>query len=328
MKKGRILSGAQATGKLHLGNLLGAVVNWVKFQDEYECFYMIADLHALTSEYENPEEISKNTLEVAIDLLSCGISPKKSIIFVQSEVPQHSQLHLLLSMITPLSWLERVPTYKSKISETSGKDLSTYGFLGYPVLQAADILLYQANAVPVGEDQLPHLELTREIARRFNYLYGDVFVEPEGKLTPTPKILGTDGRKMSKSYENCIYISDEDDIISKKVNKMVTDPQKIKLKDVGHPEICSVFSFHQIYTKDNLKEIENNCREGKLGCVKCKVNLSDRIIPSLSPLRELRQKYLSDIKIVEEILKKGKEAANKVANHTLSCVLKAMKMKR
>ncbi len=182
--------------------------------------------------------------------------------------------------------------------------------------------------MPVGEDQLPHLELTREIARRFNYLYGEVFVEPEGKLTPTPKIVGIDGRKMSKSYENCIYVSDEQDIISKKVSKMITDPEKIKLKDIGHPEICSVFSFHQIYSKDNLKEIEHNCLEGKLGCVKCKTNLSDKIISSLSPLRENRQKYLSDIKIVEEILKEGKEVAADAASRTLSCVLKAMKLKR
>ena len=327
VKKGRILSGMRPTGRLHLGNLLGALTNWVKLQDEYECFYMIADLHVLTTDYEKLDEISKNTKEFVIDWLSCGISPKKSVIFVQSWVPEHTQLHILLSMITPLSWLERVPTYKAKILEEEGrKDLSTYGFLGYPVLQAADILLYKTNIVPVGEDQLPHLELTREIARRFNYLYRkNIFVEPEGILTETPKVIGIDGGKMSKSDEKkSICISDSPDIISKKVNKMITDPQKIKLTDIGHPEICTVFSFHKIYSKEIISEILEKCKSAKLGCVQCKKKLSDRIINSLNDIQEKRKKLIGNIDEVEKILKDGSKKAQKIASKTLEEVKKVM----
>lgn len=329
MKKGRILSGMQPTGKLHLGNYFGALINWVALQDEYECFYMVADLHALTSDYEDTKDISKNIQDVVIDWLSCGLSPEKSVIFVQSDVAEHSQLHLLLSMITPLGWLERVPTYKSKMLELEGKkNISTYGFLGYPVLQAADILLYKADTVPVGEDQLPHLEITREITRRFNYLYGNVFPEPQAKLTQTPKIIGIDGRKMSKSYENCIYISDKPEVVSKKVMKMITDPEKIKLTDKGHPEVCSVFYLHQIYSKTEIKDIEVSCKNAKLGCVECKKNLSNKINSQMSNILVKREDFLKNKDIIEDILSDGAKKAKRVAEKTLQEVKEAMKIRR
>jgi tryptophanyl-tRNA synthetase len=241
----RVISGMRPTGRLHLGNLEGALKNWIKLQDSYESFFMVADLHALTTEYASPKSISSDTREMVIDWVSMGLDPGKSILFVQSNVPAHAELHLVLSMITPISWLERCPTYKEQINTLVGKDLSTYGFLGYPVLQSADILIYKGEVVPVGEDQLPHLELTREITRRFNRYYGNVFPEPDALLTRTPRVLGTDGRKMSKSYNNCIYLSDTEEEVNKKVMGMFTCPDKIRLSDPGKPEECPVHSLHK-----------------------------------------------------------------------------------
>jgi len=252
--KKRILSGMRPTGPLHLGNLHGALLNWVQMQDQYDCFYFIADWHALTSDYENTDKITGYVREMMIDWLSVGLSPEKSTLFVQSHIKEHAELFLLLSMITPVPWLERNPTYKDQIVQLSNKDLSTFGFLGYPVLQAADIIMYKANGVPVGIDQVPHVEITREIARRFNYLYGEVFPEPDSILTKTPKILGTDRRKMSKSYNNAIYLGDSPENIRKTVATMITDPQRARKSDPGNPEVCNVFECHKIYTDIDTKQ--------------------------------------------------------------------------
>ncbi|MEJ2661562.1 MAG: tryptophan--tRNA ligase [Desulfobacteraceae bacterium] len=246
--KKRILSGMRPTGPLHMGNYLGALDNWVKMQDQYECFFFVADWHALTSDYEKPGPMNEYVRQILIDWLSAGLSPEKSTLFVQSKVPEHTELFLVFSMITPVPWLERNPTYKDQIVQLQNKDLSTFGFLGYPVLQAADILIYKAQGVPVGVDQVPHVEITREIARRFNYLYGTVFPEPEAVLTETPKILGLDRRKMSKSYGNAIYLSDTPEEIRAKVMQMITDPQRARRSDPGNPDVCNVYEFHRLYT--------------------------------------------------------------------------------
>jgi len=263
--KPRILSGMRPTGPLHLGNLLGALQNWVNMQDQYDCFFFIADWHALTSDYETTGPISGYIRDMMIDWLSVGLTPEKSTLFIQSRIKEHAELFLLLSMITPVPWLERNPTYKDQIVQLSSKDLSTFGFLGYPVLQAADIIMYKASGVPVGVDQVPHVEITREIARRFNYIYGDVFPEPEAILTPTPKILGTDRRKMSKSYDNAIYLSDSPEDIAANVATMITDPQRKRRTDPGDPDVCNVFSFHKLYT-DSAKvlEIDRQCRTAEI----------------------------------------------------------------
>ncbi|MBI4712444.1 MAG: tryptophan--tRNA ligase [Planctomycetes bacterium] len=251
--KPRILSGMRPTGRLHLGHLVGALENWVALQKDYDCFYMVADWHALMSEYQDPSNIRQYSIDNVTDWLACGIDPAKSVVFIQSDVPEHTELHLVLSAITPLGWLERCPTYKEALEELKHKDITTYAFLGYPVLQAADILIYKANAVPVGEDQLPHLELTREIARRFNYLYcnsrnkAPLFPEPDAKLTRFPRLLGLDRRKMSKSYENAINLSDSTDEIKKKVQTMFTDPQRIKKTDPGHPSECNVYAYYKVF---------------------------------------------------------------------------------
>ncbi|MEA1929027.1 MAG: tryptophan--tRNA ligase, partial [Candidatus Auribacterota bacterium] len=286
--RSKILSGMRPTGPLHLGHLFGALFNWVSLQDEYECYYMIADWHALLSEYENPGSIKEYTRECVADWLAVGLDPEKSAIFIQSEVREHTELHLILSTITPLPWLERCPTYKEQLREIKGRDLLTYGFLGYPVLQAADIMLYQANAVPVGRDQIPHLELTREIARRFNNLYGKVFPEPQPLLTKSAKLLGLDNRKMSKSYGNFIALSDSPETIQDKVWGMITDTLRIRLSDPGHPEDCNVFAYHRLFNKEQLPEVEDWCRNAKLGCTGCKNRLAEVLIEYLEPLREKR----------------------------------------
>src|SRR4030066_2199283 len=255
MSKKRVLSGMQPSGKLHIGNLVGALQNWVKLQDKYECYYFIADWHALTSQYADTSQIKDNIKDVLVNWLSAGIDPERATIFIQSHVPEHAELHILLSMITPLGWLERVPSYKEKQEEIKDRDLHTYGFLGYPVLQSADILSYKANYVPVGIDQLPHLEITREICRRFNYFYSNVFPEPEGLLTEFPKVVGLDGRKMSKTYNNCIYLSDSPQEVEQKIKTMITDPQRVKRTDRGDPEKSPVFQLHKIFsTKDEQQE--------------------------------------------------------------------------
>ncbi|MDL1972816.1 MAG: tryptophan--tRNA ligase [Deltaproteobacteria bacterium] len=324
MKK-RVLSGMRPTGKLHLGNLHGALDNWRRLQDEYECFFFVADLHALTTEYQNSAPIRDYTQEILIDWLSAGLDPKKCTIFIQSKVPEHTQLHLIFSMITPLPWLERNPTYKEQQKELVEKDINTYGFLGYPVLQAADILIYKAQVVPVGIDQLPHIELTREIARRFNHLYRPVFPIPEPLLTEMPKILGIDGRKMSKSYNNAIYLSDPPEVIKEKVSRMFTDPSRLRRYDPGNPNICNVFSFHKLYTPpDVVEDIKRDCPLAKIGCVDCKKILAQNLIKGLSYHQERRQYYLMHSKELDDILQWGISYARKEAQATLEEVKDAV----
>jgi tryptophanyl-tRNA synthetase len=318
MKK-RILSGMRPTGKLHLGHLVGALDNWVKLQDEYECFFMIADWHALMSEYANPKGLKDNLIDNALDWLACGISPEKSTIFVQSQVKEHLELYMVFSIITPIGWLQRCPTYKEQLQELTNRDLSTHGFLGYPALQAADILLYKARAVPVGEDQLPHLELTREIGRRFNSLYKkDVFPEAEALLTKSPRLLGLDGRKMSKSYANYIALSEEPQIISKKIQNMFTDPLRIRLTDPGHPQKCNVHSYYAVFAPQRKKEIDELCRKAKIGCTECKKELAGILIKILEPIQEKRNRLLKDKKQIFDILEQGRKKAAAIAQETMS----------
>ncbi len=325
--KKRILSGMRPTGPLHLGNLHGALLNWVQMQDEYDCFFFIADWHALTSDYENTGKIIGYVREMMIDWLSVGLSPEKSTLFVQSHIKEHAELFLLLSMITPVPWLERNPTYKDQILQLSNKDLSTFGFLGYPVLQAADIIMYKANGVPVGIDQVPHVEITREIARRFNYLYGEVFPEPDAILTKTPKILGTDRRKMSKSYNNAIYLGDSPDNIRKIVATMITDPQRARKSDPGNPDVCNVFEFHKIYTDmETQHRINKQCRLAQIGCVECKKIMAENLIKALEPIREKRAYYLQQPKLVEDIINTGSDKARSVASQTMNEVREAIKI--
>ena len=326
-QKKRILSGMRPTGPLHLGNLLGALANWVNMQDEYDCFFFIADWHALTSDYDNTDPISQYRNEIMIDWLSAGLTPEKSTLFVQSRVKEHAELFLILSMITPVPWLERNPTYKEQIGQLSNKDLSTFGFLGYPVLQAADIIMYKPYGVPVGVDQAPHVEITREIARRFNFFFGNVFPEPEVILTQTPKILGTDRRKMSKSYGNAIFLSDSPETISTKVASMITDPQRARRSDPGNPEVCNVFDFHQLYTEpDMVAEINQQCRSAGIGCVECKQKMAQHLISALEPIREKRAYYEQRPEVVEEIMIEGSNRASQMARQTMQEVRAAVKV--
>lgn len=326
-EKRRIVSGMRPTGPLHLGNLLGALENWVSMQDQYDCFFFIADWHALTSDYEDPGAISSNVRNMMVDWLSAGLSPEKNTLYVQSRIKEHAELFLILSMITPVPWLERNPTYKDQIVQLSNKDLSTFGFLGYPVLQAADIIMYKAFGVPVGVDQVPHVEISREIARRFNYLYGDVFLEPEAILTQTPKILGLDRRKMSKSYNNAIFLSDSPNDISAKVGKMITDPQRARRSDPGNPDICNVFEFHKLYTDPTTVDgINRDCRTARIGCVECKNIMAQHLIAALEPIRSRREFYQKRPELVEEIIITGSEKAQEVARKTMEAVRSAIKM--
>ena len=319
MLRKRILSGMRPTGKLHLGHLFGVLENWKTLQEAYECFFMVADWHALMSEYEKPQGLEGNIIDNVIDWLSCGVSAEKTHIFIQSHVPEHLQLHVVFSIITPLGWLERCPTYKEQLRELTNRNISTYGFLGYPVLQAADILLYKANCVPVGEDQLPHLELTREIARRFNSLYKkDLFLCPEALLTAQPRILGTDGRKMSKSYNNYIALSDEPGIISEKIQSMFTDPQRIKRTDPGHPEKCNVHSYYRLFAPERKEEIDSLCRKSEIGCTDCKKELAGIVVKYLEPIREKRNTLLKDKARIFDILEKGKKEAQQAAGDTMA----------
>ena len=319
--KNRILSGMRPTGKLHLGHLVGALDNWVRLQDSYQCFFMIADWHALMSEYEAPLVISESILDNLADWLAAGIDPKKSVIFVQSQIHQHLDLYMVLSYISPLGWLERCPTYKEQLKQLSNRNIKTYGFLGYPVLQAADILLYKANRVPVGEDQLPHLELTREITRRFNSLYKKkVFPEPEALLTKSPRLLGLDNRKMSKSFNNTINLSDPPDIVKKNIQNMFTDPKRIRLIDPGHPEECNVFSYYKVFIPTREKEVCNWCKSAKVGCTDCKRILADNLVERLKIHQQKRMSWIKNKTGLKSILNRGKMRAGEVASQTIKQV--------
>lgn len=326
MTRQRIMSGMRPTGNLHLGNYFGALENWVRLQEEYDCFFSIVQWHALTTGYEDTGDIKNNIIAMAVDWLSAGLDPNRSTIFVQSSIKEIAELHLLLSMIIPLSWLERCPTYKDQLVQLKEKNITTYGFLGYPNLQAADILVHKANVVPVGEDQLPHLELTRELARRFNYMYGDTFPEPQAKMNQIKVLPGLDGRKMSKSYDNTISLSDSPDIIREKVKKMITDPQKIRKNDPGHPEVCTVYAFHKVFTENRHQEICEVCKTGALGCVSCKKDLAENIISFMAPMYEKRQLLLQDKDSIIDILKTGNRKAREEARATLTEVREKMKL--
>lgn len=327
MKK-RVLSGMRPTGRLHLGNYHGALENWVNIQNDYECFFFIADWHALTTDYDDTSNVKENRTEIMLDWLAAGLDPEKSTLFVQSWVKQHAELFLLLSMITPVPWLERNPTYKDQMAQLNHKDLSTYGFLGYPLLQAADIIIYRPSLVPVGVDQVPHVEITREVARRFNFIFKqDVFPEPESLLAKTPKILGLDRRKMSKSYGNAIMLSDSEKDIMTKVSQMITDPERIKKTDPGHPEICNVFDFHKIYSiPAEVAEIETACRKGEIGCVACKKQMGANLSARLAPIRERREYYANNLNLVEEIMIAGTDKARVEAEETMVLVRDAVKI--
>jgi tryptophanyl-tRNA synthetase len=330
-KKGRILSGMRPTGKLHLGNYVGALRNWVNLQDDYDCFFFIADWHALTTDYADTSRIKQSSLEVMIDYLAAGLDPERSTLFIQSHVPQHAELHLLFSMITPLGWLERVPTYKEQRENIKDKDLSTYGFLGYPLLQSADILMYQADFVPVGEDQVPHVELTREVARRFNQFYPTkvtansaqperdvVFPEPKPLLTPAAKLPGTDGRKMSKSYNNTILLSEPEESLRSKLKTMVTDPARIRRSDPGDPDKCPVGDLHKIFsTPETMTKVYEGCRSASIGCIECKKWAADSLWKVLEPIQERRAPYVANPKLAWDLLEAGSSRARTAAETTM-----------
>lgn len=321
----RVLSGMQASGKAHLGNLIGALQNWVRLQDKYDCFYFVADWHGLTTGYANPSAIKESTEDLLINFIASGLDPDKCTIFLQSKILQHAELHLLLSMITPLGWLERVPTYKEKQQELKDRDLSTYGFLGYPLLQTADIIIYRAKYVPVGIDQVPHLEISREIARRFNFLYKEVFPEPEALLTEFPKVVGTDGRKMSKSYDNAIYLSDSPDVVDQKIRTMMTDPARKRRTDKGNPELSPVFQLHKIFSsKEEQAEVAEGCRTAGIGCIDCKKILIKNIFNVLEPIWKKRAELIANPRLISEVVKKGTEKAKKAAEETMSLVREAV----
>ena len=336
----RVLSGMRPTGKLHLGNYMGALANWVKLQDQYECYFFIADLHALTTDYADTSNIAPNTMEVALDFLAAGLDPKRCTIFVQSQVKQHYELPLLLGMITPLGWLERVPSYKEQQENLTGKDLTTYGFLGYPLLMASDILLYQPQFVPVGQDQQAHVELTREVARRFNQYYpklikttgplgtfsADVLPEPKVLLTPSPKLPGTDGRKMSKSYGNTISLTDAEPVVRQKLKTMVTDPARVRRTDPGDPDKCPVGDLHKVFsTPETLAKVYDGCRSAGIGCIECKGWAADALVQILEPIQARRAGF-SEAQVVE-ILKDGNSRAAARAEETMKQVRAAMQMK-
>jgi tryptophanyl-tRNA synthetase len=314
-----IVSGARPTGRLHLGHLHGALKNWIRLQENYRCYFFVADWHALTTDYATPQGIRQSTIEMVMDWLSVGLDPARSVLFRQSQVKEHAELHLIYSMITPVPWLERNPTYKEQIKELTGKDLSTYGFLGYPVLQAADITIYKANKVPVGVDQAPHVELTREIVRRFNQLYRPIFPEPEVLLTETQKLPGLDGRKMSKSYGNAVFLSDPAEEIDRKLSRMMTDPARVKRTDPGEPEKCPAFQLHKIYcTPEEIEFVSTGCRTAGIGCLECKKVMIKHVIEDLAPFREKRAQLEKTPEVVEEVLQAGHEAAQEKASETMS----------
>ena len=325
----RVLSGMRPTGRLHLGNYMGALANWVKLQDEYECYFFIADLHALTTDYADTSGIAPNTLEVALDFLAAGLDPQRSTVFLQSKVKQHFELPLYLGMITPLGWLERVPSYKEMQENLTNKDLAMYGFLGYPVLMASDILLYQPQFVPVGQDQQAHVELTREIARRFNFFYKvgerEVLPEPKVLLTPSPKLPGTDGRKMSKSYGNTIQMTDPEPVVRQKLKTMVTDPARVRRTDKGDPDKCPVGDLHKVFsTPEALAKVYEGCRTAGIGCIECKGWAADALVQILQPMQERRARYTEPQ--VKEIMNDGSRRASARAEETMQQVRSAMKL--
>jgi tryptophanyl-tRNA synthetase len=326
----RVLSGMRPTGKLHLGNYVGALQNWVRMQEQYECFFCVVDWHALTTDYADTSQVKENSVEVALDWLAAGLDPEKSVLFMQSHVPQHAELHLLLSMITPLGWLERVPTYKEQRENIKDKDLGTYGFLGYPVLQAADILIYKAHVVPVGEDQVAHVELTREIARRFNGFYGklqQILPEPQALLTPAAKLPGTDGRKMSKSYGNTIMLTDPEPVVRQKLKTMVTDPARVRRSDPGNPDVCPVGDLHKIFSdRGTIEKVYEGCRSAGIGCIECKNWAADALVKLLVPMQERRKKFEHNPRLAWDILEAGSAQARKVAAETMGDVREAMGM--
>jgi tryptophanyl-tRNA synthetase len=358
----RVLSGMRPTGKLHIGHYVGALQNWTRLQNEYECFFFVADWHALTTDYADTSRVKANILEMAFDWLAAGLDPEKATIFIQSHVPQHAELHLLLSMMTPLGWLERVPTYKDQKEQLKEKDLNTYGFLGYPLLQSADILLYKATGVPVGEDQVAHVEITREIARRFNqfYLRGklmptveesagsfvsevrpnplltrlweterrlSIFPEPQPLLTPAAKLPGTDGRKMSKSYGNSILLSEPETEVRKKLKTMVTDPARVRRTDKGNPDVCPVGDLHKIFSSaDTMAKVREGCTTAGIGCIECKGWVADNIVAVLNPIQERRRQYEDNPKLAWDILEAGSAKARAAAERTLVEVRESMGM--
>jgi tryptophanyl-tRNA synthetase len=329
-KRKRVLSGMRPTGKLHLGNYVGALQNWVGMQDAYECYFCVVDWHALTTDYADTSKVKENSLEVVFDWLAAGLDPERSVIFMQSHVPAHAELHLLLSMITPLGWLERVPTYKEQRENIKDKDLGTYGFLGYPVLQAADILVYKGDVVPVGEDQAAHIELTREITRRFNGFYGTakpVFPEPATLLTPAKKLPGTDGRKMSKSYGNTIMLADPEPVVRQKLKTMVTDPARVRRSDPGNPDVCPVGDLHKIFSsRETLAKVYEGCRSAGIGCIECKGWAADALVQLLNPMQERRRKFEDNPKLAWDILEAGSDRARETAGATMNDVRAAMGM--
>jgi tryptophanyl-tRNA synthetase len=324
----RVLSGVQPSGSLHLGNLVGALENYVKLQEEYQTFYMIADWHAYTSRFDDPGSIGPAVMEVAASFLAAGLDPQRSALFAQSQVKEHAELHLLFSMITPLSWVERVPTYKEKL-QNSEADLGSYGFLGYPILQAADILIYKAHKVPVGEDQLFHLELTREIARRFHFLYGvEIFPEPQAVLTHAARVPGLDGRKMSKTYDNGIYLRDTPDVVLQKCTRqMASDTARVRRSDPGNPDVCNTYEFHKLFSDQATCEMVSvECRKAGIGCFDCKKKVAEAIIARIEPLREKIEANLAQPETLKDVLREGSNRARVVARQTMDEVRGAMKL--
>ena len=322
----RVLSGMRPSGSLHLGNYLGALANWVRLQDDFECFYFSADWHVLTDDL-NTSDVPQNTLDMAVEWLGAGLDPERSTLFIQSLVPEHAELHLLFSMVTPVGWLERVPTYKERI-EQQGIASPSYGLLGYPLLQSADILMYKTKWVPVGIDQAPHVELTREVARRFNNAFGPVFPEPDVKLTEIPKVPGTDGRKMSKSYGNAIQLSDPSDVIRQKVRPMVTDPARKRRSDPGNPDICPVFDLHKAFSSEETREwAAAGCRSAGIGCLDCKGRLIDHLLEALAGIHARRPEFANRPDTVWDILIDGSNKARAVAQATMDEVRAAMKIR-
>lgn len=331
----RVVSGMRPTGALHLGHYHGVLKNWLALQQTHECFFFVADWHALTTQYDDPSQISAHSLEMVIDWLAAGVDPSKAVVFAQSQVPEHAELHLLLSMTTPLSWLERVPTYKDQQEKLTGKDLATYGFLGYPLLQSADILIYGAQQVPVGEDQVPHIELTREVARRFNHLYGQtgktnaqgepvvrpILVEPQALLTPAAKMPGLDGQKMSKSYGNTLGLRESADAVNDKIRKMPTDPARVRKTDPGNPDKCPVWALHQVYSSAETRSwAQAGCTQASIGCIQCKTPLIEAVVAEQDGFRARAQPFLEDTAAVQAMLVEGACQAREVAQATLQDV--------